>query len=462
MDFAAAVALVEGSGRAAFSSGDLAQLEVLHKQAGGADADGVAEAKYVALVAQLSSVPSAPSTPLPKPRKQGVSTPSRMVQSLLQTTPLNSGGRPRARSLDSSFFVVSPLVSVEEVGERVKELAATTAPTPPQRILSHLVGVGNARDLGGLPAVRADGQPGRVRFGQILRCGQLSEASSEDAHWLVNEFAIKTLLDLRSEHHTLDGPLAEHFTEHVKITLPSHPAPSVSASPNGRLRVVVPLICRNVYRHVLEKNATMWKKMWLVLLMALVRVVGVLRRVASALPGVEWVLAPGLRALEHKLRDQVTSLSSHLFTHGGLSTVFSSILLQNQDNLMSSALRVAGNREMHPLAFHCAFGKDRTGLLAALLLHALGVSRKDIVEDFVLSHDYVFTTERGEREWQGLVREFPQMALVKHEFGASKAEHLLECLNEVEAAHGSVDAYLEKVLLLGEDWKQELRRHLVE
>lgn len=39
-----------------------------------------------------------------------------------------------------------------------------------------------------------------------------------------------------------------------------------------------------------------------------------------------------------------------------------------------------------PLVFHCTAGKDRTGFAAALLLSALGVSREDIVQDYLLTN----------------------------------------------------------------------------
>jgi protein-tyrosine phosphatase len=38
-----------------------------------------------------------------------------------------------------------------------------------------------------------------------------------------------------------------------------------------------------------------------------------------------------------------------------------------------------------PLLFHCTAGKDRTGLAAALLLHALGAEMETIFEDYLLS-----------------------------------------------------------------------------
>ena len=39
-----------------------------------------------------------------------------------------------------------------------------------------------------------------------------------------------------------------------------------------------------------------------------------------------------------------------------------------------------------PLAFHCANGRDRTGVISIMLLHMLGVSRDDIVADYVESN----------------------------------------------------------------------------
>jgi protein-tyrosine phosphatase len=42
-----------------------------------------------------------------------------------------------------------------------------------------------------------------------------------------------------------------------------------------------------------------------------------------------------------------------------------------------------------PLLFHCAGGKDRTGVFAALLLDLLGVSRTDILADYMLSNNNI-------------------------------------------------------------------------
>ncbi|RDY29337.1 tyrosine-protein phosphatase [Romboutsia weinsteinii] len=46
------------------------------------------------------------------------------------------------------------------------------------------------------------------------------------------------------------------------------------------------------------------------------------------------------------------------------------------------------NPEMLPILNHCTAGKDRTGVGCAIILMLLGVSREDIVKDYLKSNDY--------------------------------------------------------------------------
>jgi protein tyrosine/serine phosphatase len=43
----------------------------------------------------------------------------------------------------------------------------------------------------------------------------------------------------------------------------------------------------------------------------------------------------------------------------------------------------------HPVLFHCAAGKDRTGVVAAMLLSVLGIEDDEIVADYLLSDEAV-------------------------------------------------------------------------
>jgi protein tyrosine/serine phosphatase len=52
-------------------------------------------------------------------------------------------------------------------------------------------------------------------------------------------------------------------------------------------------------------------------------------------------------------------------------------------------LRVLGDSHNLPLVFHCSAGKDRTGVLTAVLLSALGVNDKDIIADYATTASYM-------------------------------------------------------------------------
>ena len=56
---------------------------------------------------------------------------------------------------------------------------------------------------------------------------------------------------------------------------------------------------------------------------------------------------------------------------------------------IARALELAGDPDRQPLVFHCAAGKDRTGVVAAMILDCAGVSRSDIVDDYTRTNDYL-------------------------------------------------------------------------
>ena len=63
-----------------------------------------------------------------------------------------------------------------------------------------------------------------------------------------------------------------------------------------------------------------------------------------------------------------------------------------------------------PALVHCAIGKDRTGVLVALLLGAAGVERKAIVADYALSHEtmgHIREQLEQSEAFQALARHIP-------------------------------------------------------
>jgi protein-tyrosine phosphatase len=93
-----------------------------------------------------------------------------------------------------------------------------------------------------------------------------------------------------------------------------------------------------------------------------------------------------------------------------------------------------------PAIFHCAAGKDRTGMLAALLLAALGVEDDIVVADYALTAVAMARMRRWYAANRPDVAE--QMAEVPSMFLAARPEAMQQSLDQLRATHGSIRGYL--------------------
>ena len=101
-----------------------------------------------------------------------------------------------------------------------------------------------------------------------------------------------------------------------------------------------------------------------------------------------------------------------------------------------------------PILIHCAAGKDRTGLLAALTHHLLGVSRDDLLEDYLLTNVAVDLEARAPDialQLKKLTGRVAAPDAVVAFMGVEPA-YLDAAFTAIEARHGSLDAYLERAL----------------
>lgn len=101
-----------------------------------------------------------------------------------------------------------------------------------------------------------------------------------------------------------------------------------------------------------------------------------------------------------------------------------------------------------PVLIHCAAGKDRTGLLAALTHHLLGVGHDDLLADYLLTNRAVDLEGQAEfvaERLKSMTGRTASRAAVVAFLGVEPA-FLDAALAEMKLRHGSVDAYLERQL----------------
>ncbi|MAJ87363.1 MAG: tyrosine-protein phosphatase [Cellvibrionales bacterium TMED148] len=109
--------------------------------------------------------------------------------------------------------------------------------------------------------------------------------------------------------------------------------------------------------------------------------------------------------------------------------------------------------------FHCAAGKDRTGMAAALILAALDIPRATIIDDYMLTekhfdsdnlmtiiekHLFDANVEYWERDWL-----LPYCTV--------SVENIEAFFNAIDERFGSVEHYLDQALNFGQDDRESLR-----
>jgi protein-tyrosine phosphatase len=105
----------------------------------------------------------------------------------------------------------------------------------------------------------------------------------------------------------------------------------------------------------------------------------------------------------------------------------------------AEAFRILAGAEALPAVFHCAAGKDRTGILAVLILGALGVERDLIVADYAL------TQAAMERILGRLAQDPERKARIDRSprsFFVADGDAVARLLDDIERAHGSVRGFV--------------------
>lgn len=120
---------------------------------------------------------------------------------------------------------------------------------------------------------------------------------------------------------------------------------------------------------------------------------------------------------------------------------------------LGRALEVISSAE-GPLVFHCTSGKDRTGLLAALVLSLVGVSEDEIVADFALTE---LATDRLVADWRARYE-----GALWPGYGRAPASLMRQVLAELTAEHGSVRSYVADRLGVSDAVVTGLRERLLE
>jgi protein-tyrosine phosphatase len=118
------------------------------------------------------------------------------------------------------------------------------------------------------------------------------------------------------------------------------------------------------------------------------------------------------------------------------------LMLERFGDRIATVVELIADADGHPAVFFCAAGKDRTGLVAAMILGALGVADETIAADYALTSGILPVLVERNRS-RATARGHPAEVRFDDALLTAEAATMLSALARLRAEHSSVEGYLE-------------------
>jgi protein-tyrosine phosphatase len=150
------------------------------------------------------------------------------------------------------------------------------------------------------------------------------------------------------------------------------------------------------------------------------------------------------------------------FLETALFKLYTYVLIDNNPQLFATIFKQLAEESNLPMLIHCAAGKDRTGMVIAVLLKMLGVADKTIIADYSLSNrSYEHSRKAAGRAFVSL----KVLGLREEELAyllIADSTVMQRTLDYIDSRYGSVEAYLVDYVGLSRETIQSIRNNLLE
>ncbi|EDU41837.1 Protein tyrosine-serine phosphatase [Pyrenophora tritici-repentis] len=262
----------------------------------------------------------------------------------------------------------------------------------------------NFRDVGQF--VNENAETVRLQTGLLYRSARPDEASFQDRQRLLNEYRVKSIIDLRTK------------TEHIEQAQKHEARIKASAAvPQTNKDVAEPLQITGIDYHEINFNGSAFSRMLL-----------------SKLSWFEFFKLAGLMILGYR-KDAIKILAPHMEGMGLIGLAQQSLDVCTRE--VTQVFDLLGIEDSWPVLIHCTQGKDRTGLIVMLVLWLLQVDQAIIDKDYRLSEPEL------EPEMEGRLKEMASIGL-SEQFAVCPPDVVNSTYSHIVEKYGSVEQYLEK------------------
>ncbi len=125
-----------------------------------------------------------------------------------------------------------------------------------------------------------------------------------------------------------------------------------------------------------------------------------------------------------------------------LQDTYTRVTIDENPDVIGDILNAITDKANLPMVIHCAAGKDRTGIVSAILLAVLGVPDETIIADYTLSNHYYENFREIADRAIGHMNRLGFSADSVYPFLVADANTLRVTLNHIRDTYGSIESYL--------------------
>jgi len=367
-------------------------------------------------------------------------------------------------------------IEIPENTDEEREFFARTAQLCKERNLP-LQKVKNARDLSSV-------RNSPIKPGRVYRIGRVSDATTDDLKILFDDIGVKTLVDLRSPTELKDDPtlereeVFENFTDMVfyeqkqlvkelgpdekrmeKKSKRDRVKDAVKGAGKGTKDVMIGFVdnffgsedeqdmeededcidCMEATA-LLEESArrkNRKERHFASIMNELKYVRGTLSKLRKRDIAKTIIKSP-TTIVSKSARENIKKPFLDEINGGGLP-MLNDLLLRYGAPGIKYVLDLVSDANRHPVAFYCTAGKDRTGVIAAIILALLGTEDDAIVEDYSLSANVYAEMN----DHKAMVGALSQRSLDAKTFLGAPPHVMEDTLKNIRNDYGSVEEYLD-------------------
>ena len=137
-----------------------------------------------------------------------------------------------------------------------------------------------------------------------------------------------------------------------------------------------------------------------------------------------------------------------------LTVTYPKLVSYDKKESWTSIFEILANNKSGALLWHCSAGKDRCGIVSAIIEYTLGLDNDTIMYDYLLTNKYINIPNKY--KIASLILNKQNREKFKNIFYAKK-EYLLSALDYINNIYGNMDNFLKEVCNVDENKKEKIR-----